>query len=136
MGKKMQAQADQKQIKMAFIISLASGVLILLQGSLHIIRKQWALELGIGEIRRRSLGGVDFAVIGAICVVLGVTVILGAFLLRKPTRLREGGITVLAFSVLSILGGGGFLAGLILGVIGATIALSHYPLKTPEPKHE
>jgi hypothetical protein len=132
----MQVQADPKQIKMAFIISIASGVLILLQGSLHIIRRQWGLELGIGELRRHSLGSVDFAVIGAICVVLGVIVILGALLLRKPTRLREGGITVLAFSILSILGGGGFLAGLILGVIGAAIALSHYPLKPPEPKHE
>jgi hypothetical protein len=132
----MQIQADQKQTKMAFVISIASGVLILLQGSLHIIRRQWGLELGIGEFRRRSLGSVDFAIIGAICVVLGVIVILGALLNRKPTRLREGGITVLAFSVLSILGGGGFLAGVILGVIGAAIALSHYPLKPPESKHE
>ena len=130
------ALADQKQIKMAFIISVASGVLIMLQGTLHIIRRQWALELGLGELRRRSLGGIDYAVIGAIIVLLGVMVIFGALLIRKPTRLREGGITVLAFSVLSILGGGGFLAGVILGVIGAAIALSHYPLKPPEPKHE
>jgi hypothetical protein len=121
---------------MAFVISIASGVLILLQGSLHIIRRQWGLEIGIGELRRRSLGSVDFAIIGAICVVLGVMVILGALLLRKPTRLREGGITVLSFSVLSILGGGGFLAGVMLGVIGAAVALSHYPLKPPEPKNE
>jgi len=41
--------------------------------------KQWALELGIGELRRRSLGGVDFAIIGAILVMLGVMVILGRF---------------------------------------------------------
>ena len=111
-------------------------MLILIQGSLHIIRRQWGLELGIGELRRRSLGGVDFTIIGAILVMLGVMVILGALLLREPTRMREGGITVLAFSVLSILGGGGFLAGVILGVFGAAIALSHYPLKPPEQKHE
>jgi hypothetical protein len=136
MGEEMQAQADQKQIKMAFVMSVASGVLILLQGSLHIIRRQWALELGVGELRRHSLGGTDYKIIGAISIVLGVMVILGAILLRKPTRLREGGITVLAFSVLSVLGGGGFLAGLILGVVGAAMALSHYPLKPPEPKQE
>jgi hypothetical protein len=133
---KTQAQADQKQIKMAFVISVASGVLILLQGSLHIIRRQWGLELGIGELRRHSLGGTDYKIIGIISIVLGVMVIVGALLLRKPTRLREGGITILAFSVLSVLGGGGFLAGLILGVIGAAIALSHYPLKPPEAKNE
>jgi hypothetical protein len=133
---KTQAQADQKQIKMAFVISVASGLLILLQGSLHIIRRQWGLELGIGELRRHSLGGTDYKIIGIISIVLGVMVIVGALLLRKPTRLREGGITVLAFSVLSVLGGGGFLAGLILGVIGAAIALSHYPLKPLEAKNE
>jgi hypothetical protein len=133
---KTQAQADQKQIKMAFVISVASGVLILLQGILHIIRRQWGLELGIGELRRHSLGGTDYKIIGIISIVLGVMVIVGALLLRKPTRLREGGITILAFSVLSVLGGGGFLAGLILGVIGAAIALSHYPFKPPEAKNE
>jgi hypothetical protein len=121
---------------MAFVISVASGVLILLQGSLNIIRRQWGLELGIGELRRHSLGGTDYKIIGLISIVLGVMVILGALLLRKPTRLREGGITVLAFSVLSILGGGGFLAGVILGVIGAAIALSHYPLRPPESNRE
>ena len=121
---------------MAFVISIASGVLILLQGSLHVIRRQWGLELGLGELRRHSLGGTDYKIIGIISIVLGVMVILGALLLRKPARLREGGITVLAFSVLSVLGGGGFLAGLILGVVGAAIALSHYPLLQPELKNE
>jgi hypothetical protein len=123
----MQAQVEHKPISVAFILSLVSGVLILLQGTLHIIRSQWGLELGIGELRRRSLGGTDFKVLGIVSLILGVMVILGAFLLNKPSRCREGGITVIAFSVLSILAGGGYLAGLILGVIGGALALSNYP---------
>ena len=34
-----------------------------------------------------------------------------------------GGIIVLIFSVLSIVSGGGFIVGLILGVIGAILTL-------------
>ena len=127
----MQAQVDRNQLRTAFILSIVSGALICLQGALHIIRNQWALEIGLGELRRRSLGGIDFKVVGAVSIVLGAMVLLGAFLIRKPGREREGGITVLAFSLLTIFAGGGYLAGLILGAIGGAIALSYY-----QPKHQ
>jgi len=124
-------------MRTAFILSTVSGALIILQGALHIIRNQWALELGLGELRRRSLGGIDFKVLGAVTIVLGAMVLLGAFLIRKSGREREGGITVLAFSLLTIFAGGGYLAGLILGAIGGAIALSSYqprPNSKPEQK--
>ncbi len=128
----MQLQLEQqKQVSMAFILSTVSGALILLQGILRVIRSQWGLELGIGEFRRHSLEGTDYKVLGIVSVVLGVVVILGALLLRNPDRVRQGGITVIAFSALSILAGGGFIAGLILGVIGGALALSNYKLKLP-----
>ncbi len=120
---------SHKQVSIAFILSTVSGVLILLQGSLRVIRTQWGLELGIGEFRRHILGGIDYKILGIVSIVLGVMVILGAILLDKPDRARQGGITVLAFSVLSIFSGGGFIAGLILGVIGGAIALSEYQAK-------
>jgi hypothetical protein len=112
---------------MAFILSVVSGALILLQGALRIIRSQWGLELGIGELRKPVLEGLDYKVLGVISVVLGVVVILGALLLRNPERARMGGITVIAFSALSILAGGGYLAGLIMGVVGGALALSKFP---------
>ena len=118
----------QRQVETAFIVSVASGTSILLQGLLRVIRTQWGLELGIGELGRRSLGGIDYKVLGIVSIVIGVVVILGAILMQKTDRVREGGITVLAFSILSIFSGGGYLAGLILGVIGGALALAHYPL--------
>jgi hypothetical protein len=131
----LQVQIEQyKQMSTAFILSVVSGVLILLQGALRVIRSQWGLELGIGEFGRRSLGGYDYKILGIVSVVLGVMVILGALLLNKPDRARQGGITVLAFSVLSILAGGGFIAGTILGVVGGAFALSEYqPRPKPNP---
>jgi hypothetical protein len=121
----------QPQVKTGFILSLVAGGLITVQGTLHIIRSQWGLELGLGELRRHALRGVDFKVLGLVTLILGIMVLLGAFLMRRPGREREGGITVIAFSILTISAGGGYLAGLILGVIGGAIALSNY-----QPKQE
>jgi hypothetical protein len=119
----------EKQLSEAFVLSIASGTLILLQGALRVIRTQWGLELGLGEFRRHALGGIDYKILGSISIVLGLMVIAGALLIRKPDRSRQGGITVVAFSVLSILAGGGFIAGLILGVSGGALALSSYSLQ-------
>ncbi len=116
----------RNQANVSFVLSVVSGVLILLQGTLRVIRTQWGLELGIGEFRRPSLGGADFKILGIVSVILGIVVIIGAVLLRRPDRARQGGITVIAFSVLSIFAGGGFIAGLILGVVGGALALSNY----------
>jgi hypothetical protein len=46
---------EQKRVNVAFVLSIVSGALILLQGALRFIRSQWGLELGIGEFRRHTL---------------------------------------------------------------------------------
>ncbi len=127
----MQTQADRKMVRTGFILSVVSGALFTIQGLLHVIRTQWALELGLGELRRHSLRGIDFKVLGIVTIILGIVVLLGAYLLRKPGRERQGGITVIAFSVLSIFTGGGYLVGVLLGVIGGALALTHYQPKEP-----
>jgi hypothetical protein len=125
----------QGNVKTGFILSIVSGALITIQGALHIIRTQWALELGLGELRRHSLRGIDIKVLGIVTLILGVMVLVGAFLIRSG-RVREGGITVISFSVLTIFAGGGYFVGVILGVIGGALALGyHLPQKhEPEPK--
>ena len=115
----------QGHVKTGFILSIVSGALITIQGALHIIRTQWALELGLGELRRHSLRGIDIKVLGIVTLILGIMVLLGAFLMRTG-RVREGAITVISFSVLTIFAGGGYFIGIILGVIGGALALSHY----------
>jgi membrane-anchored glycerophosphoryl diester phosphodiesterase (GDPDase) len=93
------------------------------------VRGQWALELGIGEFRRHLLGHAALVVLGAVTMVLGIIIIIGALLISKGLE-REGAVTVIAFSVLSIFTGGGYLVGLIIGVIGGAVVLS----KTQSPK--
>ncbi len=119
----------QRQVKEAFVLSAASGSLRLIQGALRLIRSQWGLELGIGEFRKHALSGADYKILGINSIVVGLVVIYGAFLAKSPTLARQGGITIVAFSVLSISAGGGFIAGLVLGIIGGILALSSYPLQ-------
>jgi len=125
----LQAQSDEKMVKTGFILATVSGALIVLQGSLHIIRAQWGLELGLGEFRRHSLIGLDFKLLGTASIILGVMVLVGAYLINTQVRVREGAITVIAFSALTIVVGGGYLIGIILGVVGGALAYSHYQPK-------
>jgi hypothetical protein len=122
----MQTQSKGKPVNAAYILSIVSGILIISQGTLRFIRNQLGLELGIGELRRSVVHGSGFRIISIITIVLGIVVLFGAFLMRKG-RTREGAITVIAFSVLSIMSGGGYLAGLILGVVGGALAISEQP---------
>jgi hypothetical protein len=119
----MQTQGKGKPANVAFILSIVSGILIVSQGTLRFIRNQWGLELGIGEFRRSMVHGSGFRIISIVTVLLGIIVLLGALLMRNG-RTRDGGITVIAFSALSIMSGGGYLAGLILGVVGGALAIS------------
>ena len=63
--------------------------------------------------------------VGVIAVIFGVIVIVGAVLRYTPGKENTCGIIVLVFSLLSILTFGVIsLVGLILGVIGAALALA------------
>jgi hypothetical protein len=118
----MQIQDKGKPLSAAFILSIVSGILIVSQGTLRFIRNQWGLELGIGEFRRSMVHGSGFRIISIVTVILGIIVLFGALLMRNG-RTIDGGTIVIAFSALSIMSGGGYLAGLILGVIGGSLAI-------------
>ncbi len=64
----------------------------------------------------------------AIGIILGIIVIIGAIMLyRNPDQKTGWGIAVLIVSIISIFIGGGFLIGLILGIIGGALALQWKP---------
>jgi hypothetical protein len=121
-----QSPAKVQRATAAFASSLVAGILILIQGIVRLLQSR-ALEIsGIeDEIRRRILAGVALHIVGAIAVVFGILIVVGAVLLHQPGKETAGGIIVLVFSTLSILTFGVVgLAGLILGIIGAALALA------------
>jgi len=70
------------------------------------------------------IAGAAFAVYGAIGLLFAIIVIVGAILIYRPGKEILGGILVLVFSILSIIIGGGFFIGLILGIVGGALGIA------------
>jgi hypothetical protein len=59
----------------------------------------------------------------AVGLIFGALVLIGAILLRtKPANRRVWSIMVMVFSIASVITGGGFIIGFILGTIGGASA--------------
>lgn len=96
--------------------------MILARGVVRVVAGDIITFAGSDEIRHRFLTGIFIGTLGAVAVVFGIIIIIGAYFIYTKMELT-GGILVLIFSLLSILVGSGWLIGLILGVIGAILAL-------------
>ncbi len=111
-----------------FALSLSAGILILINAVALGIVANW--YIGIMPILPGSTGNdptllLELATFGLIC---GILVLLGTIMLnRKPENKKVWGIMILAFSVPSVIMGGGFIIGFILGIIGGAKAVSLKP---------
>jgi len=66
----------------------------------------------------------DVAITAIIGLLLAIMVIVGAFLIRRPSREIIGSIIVIVFSFLGIFyTAGGLYVGLIFGIIGGMLGL-------------
>ena len=84
-------------------------------------------EMGMGMMIGGMMGLYPiFSIIG---LASGALVILGAVMLySRPFEKDLWGVVIIAFSILGILGGmGGFMIGLVLGIVGGALALAWNP---------
>jgi len=96
----------------AFVLSLIGGILILINGLIVAVIGSFFVFFGVGIL---------MIILG---LVFGFAVLLSAIMLNaNPREHVTWGILILIFSVLSIVIGGGFVVGLILGLIGGILAL-------------
>jgi len=66
--------------------------------------------------------------LGAFGLISGAIVLgSGVMLQVSPARRRAWGVLILVFSVLSLLGTGGFVVGAVLGIVGGAMALTWKP---------
>ncbi|MGB8310983.1 MAG: hypothetical protein WCE81_03850 [Halobacteriota archaeon] len=119
----------------AFLLSLISGVLILM-GGFVVLGLGLIGSLGMiftpmmGHMTGYMMGGFWFLgwvsyIAAAIGIVSGIIVLYGAFTLRsRPEERTTWGALILTFSLISLLGSGGFLIGAILGILGGVLALA------------
>jgi len=103
----------------AFVLSLIAGIFILLNGLVVAWLGSLFAILGMEEI------GIALIAVG---MVFGVVVLLGAIMLyAQPKQHVVWGVIVLVLSLGSIIIGGGFFIGLILGLVGGILGIIWKP---------
>jgi hypothetical protein len=112
----------------AFTLSLIAGILIVSNTALLGVAARWFPGM-IPILPGSSANDTTLLYrLTAVGLIFGVLVLLGAILLRiKPVNKKAWGIMILVFSIPSVVTGGGFIIGFILGIIGGALALSRKP---------
>ena len=120
--------SQNKKSSKAFILSLIAGILIISNTTLVGVATTWFPEV-IPTLPGSA--GNDTTILyqlTAIGILLGFIVLFGAIMLHiKPSKKKVWGILILVFSIPSVITGGGFIIGFILGSIGGALAISGKP---------
>ena len=125
-------------ITFAYIVSLVGGLIILITSIINVLWYSSGAPNfgGYGSYIRGIMGGYHnfmgiyssygfLAGISLLAVICGVLVVMGAIMLRvHPEESRIWAIVIIAFSVVSFVGMGGFFIGAILGIVGGLFVLA------------
>ena len=118
---------SEKRTK-AFTLSLIAGILILGNALLLGVAAAWFPGIIPTLPGSANNATVPFASLTAVGLICGVLILLGAMMLHvKTVNKKAGGIIIIVFSIPSVVMGGGFIVGFILGIIGGASALSRKP---------
>ncbi len=120
--------------KTASVISLVSGIIILLGGVIllgaaafvipHLDLSNVTVPQGMDRAALSRLISGVLEVMGGFGVVCGGIVLVSAtMILAKVGQRRTWGILILVFSILSFVGLGGFVIGAVVGIIGGILTL-------------
>jgi hypothetical protein len=125
----------------AFILSLIAGILILISGIFWLVDPSLFDYIGLSGFRASVNGFFDIfgtyppypSLIGGLGILFGIIVLIGAYYVYLPAAYELlGGMIVLIFSIISLMTGGGFVIGTILGIIGGILGMA----RTPESVEE
>ena len=110
--------------KRAFTLSLIGGLLIVCNAVAVGIAGAyfpWIFPTLPGSDNNAA---VPFTTISVIALICGALILFAAIMLRvKPENKKAWGILMMVFSVPSVITGGGFIIGFILGIVGGVKAL-------------
>jgi len=116
----LEGSTGAKRATVGFVLSLIGGIFILINGIAWFALSNLFDQLGLGGL----FGfGLALDVLGGVMVVFAILVFIGAWLIYTPGKEMIGGILALIFSIISFIGGGGFVLGAILGLIGGILGL-------------
>ena len=112
----------------SFPFSLAGGILILINAAaLGVVAR---LDPGFLPTLPGSAGTDPMLLytLATVGLVLGIIVLIGGIMQRlRPANKKAWGVITIIFSIPSVIMGGGFIIGFILGILGGISALSGKP---------
>ncbi|MCI4334257.1 MAG: DUF6114 domain-containing protein [Thermoplasmata archaeon] len=109
---------EENRPQLAFALTVIAGLLMLVEGAVFLIAGSVANSLGYSAASA-LLSGI--ALLG---MALGfIVVLLAALLWVYPEAHVALGVVIVAVSILSFFGGGGFLIGILLGLLGGILAI-------------
>jgi uncharacterized protein DUF6114 len=110
---------DDDQPLGAFLVSLTAGILVLIEGVALLAVDGVVSQLGGATAATALLGGI--ALVG---VLFGLVLLAVAILLFVDSDNHTAyGVVLIVAGFLSLFGGGGFLLGALLGVVGGVMAI-------------
>lgn len=109
------------EIGAAYALSLAGGILIILGSIVRVFFIPFGMW-GWGMMRSYVPSYGIMSVFSIIGLIAGVIVLIGAMKLNSQSDTSTWGALIIVFSVISFIGGGGFLIGGILGLVGGILA--------------
>lgn len=128
----------------AYVVSLIAGALILIGGLVRaattgvLPTKAYGTGFRIVSTTFRAanlnITNTFLQLSAMVGIITGIIVLVGAVMLSSQSRQNAAwGTVILIFSAFSLIGGGGFFIGSILGILGGIIAITWRP--TPPPAH-
>jgi len=112
----------------AFTLYLVAGILIVCNAVAVGVAATWFPWIFPTLPGSANNAAVPFASIAAIGLICGALVLFGAIMLHtRPVNKKVWGGIVIVFSIPSVITGGGFIIGFILGIIGGVKALKWKP---------
>ena len=120
--------SQREMPKQAYTLSLIAGILIVCNAVAVGIAGAyfpWIFPTLPGSDNNATVHFLSIATIGLIC---GALVLLGAIMLHMNHQNKKAwGLIVTVFSIPSVITGGGFIIGFILGIIGGAKAFRWKP---------
>lgn len=113
-------EVSKRRAVRGFAVSLIAGLLVLIDGVMVFTNS----DLIKSVFNSVELLGLDLTVLSGIAIGCGVLIFIGAFLSFAFRKEKLGGTLVLIPTIISIVSGGGFIFGMILGIIGGMLNLA------------
>ncbi len=135
--------AGQETRSIAFILSLIAGVLVLVSGVMFLVMGAAFMTGMMGWYYQGTMGMMGYrggypnvpgfmsslmALFGVAGIVCGIVILIGAYMLNsRPGSHGTWGTVILIFSVISLVEGGGYIIGAVLGIVGGILAITRSP---------